>query len=86
MRDIQYARSAFSSLSCGTACQTNHGQQPGSLAFLVRILTLTRPTLRVFRHPCHEMGLAKIYPGTKFEVSSFTRSKDMAQVPLLLNS
>jgi len=29
----------------------------------------------------HEMGLAKIYPCTKFEVSSFTRSKDTAHVP-----
>ena len=28
------------------------------------------------------MGLARIYPYTKFEVSSFTRSKDTAHVPL----
>jgi len=28
------------------------------------------------------MGLAKVYPYTKFEVSSFTRSKDTAHVPL----
>jgi len=28
------------------------------------------------------MGLARIYPYTKFEVSSFTRSKDMVHVPL----
>jgi len=26
----------------------------------------------------HEMGLAKVYPCTKFEFSSFTRSKDTA--------
>jgi len=29
-----------------------------------------------------EMGLAKIYPCTEFEVSSFTHSKDTAHVPL----
>jgi len=29
-----------------------------------------------------EMGLAKVYPYTEFEVSSFTRSKDTAHVPL----
>jgi len=29
-----------------------------------------------------EMGLAKVYPFTEFEVSSFTRSKDTAHVPL----
>jgi len=29
-----------------------------------------------------EMGLAKIYPYTKLEVSSFIRSKDTAHVPL----
>jgi len=29
-----------------------------------------------------EMGLARIYPYSKFEVSSFTRSKDTAHVPL----
>jgi len=29
-----------------------------------------------------EMGLAKVYPCTEFEVSSFTRSKDTARVPL----
>jgi len=29
-----------------------------------------------------EMGLAKVNPCTEFEVSSFTRSKDMARVPL----
>jgi len=28
------------------------------------------------------MGLARVYPYTKFEVSSFTRSKYMAHVPL----
>jgi len=28
-----------------------------------------------------EVGLAKIYPYTKFEVSSFIRSKDMEHVP-----
>ena len=28
------------------------------------------------------MGLARVYPYTKFEVSSFTRSKDTAHVPL----
>jgi len=28
------------------------------------------------------MGLAKVYPCTEFEVSSFTRSKDTAHVPL----
>jgi len=28
------------------------------------------------------MGLARIYPYTKFEVSSFTRSKDTAHLPL----
>ena len=29
-----------------------------------------------------EMGLARVYPCTKFKVSSFTRSKDTAHVPL----
>jgi len=29
-----------------------------------------------------EMGLARIYPYTKFEVSSFTRSKETTHVPL----
>jgi len=29
-----------------------------------------------------EIRLAKFYPCTEFEVSSFTRSKDMAHVPL----
>jgi len=29
-----------------------------------------------------EMELAKVYPCTEFEVSSFTRSKDTAHVPL----
>jgi len=28
-----------------------------------------------------EMGLAKVYPCTEFEVSSFTRSKATAHVP-----
>ena len=28
------------------------------------------------------MGLARVYPYTKFEVSSFTRSKDTAHAPL----
>jgi len=28
-----------------------------------------------------EMGLAKVYPCTEFEVSSFTRSKDTAHMP-----
>ena len=29
-----------------------------------------------------EMGLAKVYPCAEFEVSSFTRSKDTAHVPI----
>jgi len=29
-----------------------------------------------------EMGLAKVYPYTEFEVSSYTHSKDTAHVPL----
>jgi len=33
--------------------------------------------LRVFTH---EMGLSKVYLGNKFEISSFTGSKDTAPV------
>ena len=29
-----------------------------------------------------EMGLARLYPCTKFEVSSFTHSKDTAHMPI----
>jgi len=35
-------------------------------------------SLQVFSHPWD--GTFKIYLGTKFEIPSFTRSKDMAQV------
>jgi len=36
---------------------------------------MTTPLLGVAYFVTHEMGLAKIYPYTKFEVSSFTHSR-----------
>ena len=40
------------------------------------------PRLFLGHFVVREMGLARIYPYTKSEVSSFTRSKDTAHVPL----